>query len=70
LALWSCHLGCELGTLTIAPWCGITILQVITIPAMGLSMACFYSCGQNIGAGNIKRAARVTVLGSVWGLRF
>jgi len=56
------------GTLTIASYgVGSNILQVVTIPAMGLSMAVSTLVGQNIGAGNIKRAARVTVLGALCG---
>jgi putative MATE family efflux protein len=56
------------GTLTIAAYgVGSNILQVVTISAMGLSMAVSTLVGQNIGAGNIKRAAQVTVLGSLWG---
>lgn len=56
------------GTLTIAAYgVGSNILQVVTIPAMGLSMAVSTLVGQNIGAGNIKRAARVTVLGALCG---
>ena len=56
------------GTLTIAAYgVGSNILQVVTIPAMGLSMAISTLVGQNIGAGNIERAARVTFLGSVAG---
>jgi Na+-driven multidrug efflux pump len=39
----------------------------VTIPAMGLSMAAATLVSQNIGAGNIQRAARVTVLGAVAG---
>lgn len=53
------------GTLTIAAYgVGSTILQIITIPVMGMSMAVSTLVGQNIGAGNIDRAARVTRLGA------
>jgi putative MATE family efflux protein len=53
------------GTLTIAAYgVGSTILQVVTIPAMGMSMAVSTLVGQNIGAGNIDRASRITVLGT------
>jgi putative MATE family efflux protein len=56
------------GTLTIAAYgVGSNILQVVTIPAMGLSMAVSTLVGQNMGAGNIKRAARVTILGALCG---
>jgi putative MATE family efflux protein len=56
------------GTLTIAAYgVGSNILQVVTIPAMGLSMAVSTLVGQNMGAGNLKRAARVTVLGALCG---
>jgi putative MATE family efflux protein len=53
------------GTLTIAAYgVGSTILQVVTIPAMGMSMAVSTLAGQNIGAGNVDRAARITLLGA------
>jgi putative MATE family efflux protein len=53
------------GTLAIAAYgVGSNVLQIITIPVMGMSMAVSTLVGQNIGAGNIDRAARVTVLGA------
>jgi putative MATE family efflux protein len=56
------------GTETIAAYgVGINVLQFITIPAMGLSMAVSTLVGQNIGAGNLPRAARVSVLGTLSG---
>src|SRR4051812_39823187 len=56
------------GTLTVASYgVGSTILQVVMIPAMGLSMAISTLVGQNIGAGNIDRAARIGRLGSWMG---
>ncbi|MGN6390311.1 MAG: MATE family efflux transporter [Burkholderiaceae bacterium] len=56
------------GTLTIAAYgVGSNVLQIVTIPVMGLSMAVSTLVGQNIGAGNIDRAARVTRLGTMLG---
>jgi putative MATE family efflux protein len=53
------------GTQTLAAWgVGSNILQVVIIPAFGLSMAISIQAGQNIGAGNIERAARVGRLGA------
>jgi putative MATE family efflux protein len=54
------------GTLAIAAYgVGSNILQIITIPVMGMSMAVSTLVGQNIGAGNIERASRVTLLGAL-----
>ncbi len=56
------------GTLTIASYgVGSNILQMITIPAMGLSMAVSTLVGQNIGANNIQRAEKITYVGTLWG---
>lgn len=56
------------GTVTIASYgVGSTVLQVITIPAMGLAMAVSTLVGQNIGAKNIERASDITILGTIWG---
>ncbi|GLT14575.1 MATE family efflux transporter [Vibrio algivorus] len=56
------------GTVTIASYgVGSTILQIVTIPAMGLSMAVSTLVGQNIGAKNIERASKITILGTIWG---
>jgi putative MATE family efflux protein len=53
------------GTLAVAAYgVGSTILQVVMIPAMGLAMAVSALVGQNIGAGNIDRAARIGRLGA------
>lgn len=53
------------GTLTVAAYgVGSTLLQVVLIPAMGLSMAVAALVGQNIGAGNVDRAARIARLGT------
>ena len=56
------------GTLTTAAYgVGSTVLQVVMIPAMGLSMAVSTLVGQNIGAGNIQRASRIALLGTALG---
>jgi len=53
------------GTVTLASYgVGSNILQFVTIPAMGMSMAVSTLVSQNIGAGNIGRAERITVLGA------
>jgi putative MATE family efflux protein len=56
------------GTITVASYgAGSNLLQVVMIPALGLSMAISTLAGQNIGAGNIARAARIGRLGAVLG---
>ena len=56
------------GTLSLAAYgVGGNILQVIIIPAMGLSMAVSALAGQNIGAGNVARAASIGRLGALLG---
>ncbi|MDB4905419.1 MAG: transporter [Gemmatimonadetes bacterium] len=56
------------GTLTVAAYgVGSTILQVVMIPAMGLAMSVSTLVGQNIGAGNMDRAARIGRLGAMLG---
>jgi len=56
------------GTLTLAAYgIGARILSFIIIPAMGLSMATSTLVGQNIGAGKIKRAEKITKLSSLFG---
>lgn len=56
------------GTLPTAAYgVGSTIIQVVTIPAAGLSMALTTLVGQNIGANNIERAQKIARLGVVYG---
>jgi putative MATE family efflux protein len=56
------------GTLTLAAYgVGSNVVQVAIVPAMGLSMAVSTLVGQNIGAGNIERAARIGRLGALLG---
>jgi Na+-driven multidrug efflux pump len=53
------------GTVTLAGYgVGSNILMFVTIPAWGMSQAVSTLVSQNMGAGNIQRAARVTVLGA------
>jgi putative MATE family efflux protein len=56
------------GTLALAAY-GVAsnVLQVVMIPAMGLSMAISTLVGQNIGARNIERAAAIGRLGGLIG---
>ena len=46
---------------------GSNILQVVSIPAMGLSSAAAALVGQNIGAGRIDRAEKTTILAAIVG---
>jgi len=54
------------GTLTTAAYgVGSNILQVVIIPAMGISIAVSTLVGQNIGAGKPERASKAAILGAV-----
>jgi len=62
------YLITSFGTVSMAAYgVGSNVLQVVMIPAMGLSMAIATLVGQNIGARNMERAARIARLGSVVG---
>jgi len=51
------------GTVTVAAYgIGFNVLNFVMIPAMGLSMATSALVGQNIGAGNVERAAAIARL--------
>jgi len=53
------------GTITTAVYgVGSNILQIVVIPALGLSMATSVLAGNNIGAGNIARAHDTAVFGA------
>ncbi|MFH1589900.1 MAG: MATE family efflux transporter [archaeon] len=56
------------GTLTLAAYgIGSRILSFVIIPALGLSMATSTLVGQNIGAGKINRAEKITKLSAFIG---
>lgn len=56
------------GTTTVASYgAGSNLIQLILIPALGLSMAIATLVGQNIGAGNIERAGEISKLGAYLG---
>ena len=59
------------GTNTVAAYgAGSNLIQLIMIPALGLSMAISTLVGQNIGAGNLQRANNIARLGGVLGFSF
>jgi putative MATE family efflux protein len=58
----------KFGTSTMASYgAGSNLIQLIMIPALGLSMAISTLVGQNIGAGNMKRAVSIAKLGALLG---
>jgi putative MATE family efflux protein len=59
------------GTTTVAAYgAGSNLIQFIMIPALGLAMAISTLVGQNIGAGNMKRAVSIAKLGAFLGFGF
>ncbi|MDE1146913.1 MAG: MATE family efflux transporter [Azospirillaceae bacterium] len=59
----------KLGTVAIAAYgVGSNVLQMVVIPAMGLSMAVSTVAGQNRGAGNLARAHEAVMRASVYSL--
>lgn len=71
-ALALLFLTATFGTLSVAAFgIGTRILGFVFIPALGLAMATTTLVGQNIGAGNIRRAedaARLSAWAAFWGL--
>jgi len=56
------------GTTTMASYgAGSNLIQLVMIPALGLSMAISTLVGQNIGAGNVDRASKIARLGGFLG---
>jgi Na+-driven multidrug efflux pump len=59
------------GTVTTAVYgVGTNLLQVIVIPALGVSMASSVLVGHNIGAGKMKRAEETAVLSAIVSFAF
>jgi len=71
-ALFLLFLTATFGTMSVAAFgIGTRILGFVFIPALGLAMATTTLVGQNIGAGNIRRAedaARLSSWVAFWGL--
>jgi putative MATE family efflux protein len=62
------YLVAGFGTLPTAVYgVGLTIMQVVTIPAAGLSMALSTLVGQNLGADQSERAEKIARLGIFYG---
>jgi putative MATE family efflux protein len=56
------------GTNTVAAYgAGSNLIQLVMIPALGLSMAISTLVGQNVGAGNMVRATNIAKLGALLG---
>lgn len=59
------------GTVTLAAYgIGGRVLSLVIIPSFGLSMATETLVGQNIGAGKIERAEKITHISSITGFIF